>query len=95
MQMMQIHSRVGTDGVLSLSLPLGPDEADADVLVTIEPVVSPVGESWGDFLSETFGGDRQAQPIAAGARCERTDFSAAASACQGWISPPGRPLLRW
>jgi hypothetical protein len=61
METMQIHSRVGTDGILKLDLPLGPEEAGADVLVTIEPVISPVGQSWGGFLSETFGEAESAQ----------------------------------
>lgn len=55
METMQIHSRVRADGVLRLDLPLGLEEADADVLITIEPVATPVGATWGGFLSETFG----------------------------------------
>ena len=59
MESMQLHARVGSDGVLRLDVPFEPHEAGADVLVTIEPVPAPApagsGPSWGGFLSETFG----------------------------------------
>jgi hypothetical protein len=71
MQTMQLHARVGSDGVLRLSVPFEPHEAGADVQVTIEPAQSPAsnvaGPSWGGFLSETFGsGDRPPQSTAEG-----------------------------
>jgi hypothetical protein len=55
----KIQSRVGPDGVLKLSLPLGPGEANADVVVTIQrlPTVDSqqVDKPWQQFLDETFG----------------------------------------
>ena len=36
-QSLQIESRVGTDGVLTLRVPLGPSDANTDVIVTIRP----------------------------------------------------------
>jgi hypothetical protein len=66
MEPMQLHARVGSDGVLRLDVPFEPAEAGSDVLVTIEPVPlsapSGSGPSWGGFLSETFGtGDAPAE----------------------------------
>jgi hypothetical protein len=58
MEPMQLHARVASDGILHLEVPFEPQDAGADVLVTIEPVKSPApsgGTSWGGFLSETFG----------------------------------------
>ncbi len=59
MQSMQLHARVGSDGVLHLTVPFEPNEAGSDVLVTIDPVQAPAPSSqadrWGGFLSETFG----------------------------------------
>ena len=56
----QIHSRVGKDGVLTLRIPLQPSDADADVVVTVEKVASaqrpePAGASWHRFVEETYG----------------------------------------
>jgi hypothetical protein len=36
-QSLQIESRVGTDGVLTLRVPLGVADANTDVIVTIRP----------------------------------------------------------
>jgi hypothetical protein len=59
MQSMQLHARVGSDGVLRLSVPFEPSDADTDVLVTVEPVRDPTptrpGEHWGGFLADNFG----------------------------------------
>lgn len=61
MQSMQLHARVGSDGVLRLTVPFEPHEAGADVLVTIdavqEPAVPAPGQHWGGFLAENFGAD--------------------------------------
>ena len=59
MDTIQVHSRVGADGVLKLSLPLGPTDANTDVVITIQPaatssVRSPERE-WNKFLDDTFG----------------------------------------
>jgi hypothetical protein len=37
-----VHSQVGSDGVLQLTVPLGTTEAGQDVRVTIESVAKPV-----------------------------------------------------
>ncbi|MCI0360095.1 MAG: hypothetical protein L0211_16580 [Planctomycetaceae bacterium] len=66
MEPMQLHARVGGDGVLRLDVPFEPSEAGRDVLVKIEPApqTAPSGNrpSWGGFLAETFGtGDAPAE----------------------------------
>jgi len=53
-----IHSRVGADGVLELSVPIGKEESDRDVEVIIEPAQPKSGASadqdeWRQFVSET------------------------------------------
>jgi hypothetical protein len=59
MQGIQIQSRVGPDGVLHLSLPLGPDDANADVVVTVQRLPAgderPLNKPWQQFLDDTFG----------------------------------------
>ena len=71
MEPMQLHARVGSDGVLRLEVPFEPQDAGSDVLVSIEPVRKPApgsGPSWGGFLSETFGaGDAPASRPSQGA----------------------------
>ena len=55
---LQIESRVGPDGVLTLRVPLGPEEADARVRVTVEPLPAGAGPStddWHQFVEETYG----------------------------------------
>jgi hypothetical protein len=48
MSRITLSARVGADGVLHL--PLGEEEANRDVRVTIEPAGSPAGESRQDYL---------------------------------------------
>ena len=59
MDRMVLHSRVGSDGVLHISVPIGQEEADRDVQVTIDPVrVGPpvmTQEEWRDFVLKTAG----------------------------------------
>jgi hypothetical protein len=59
MNRMVLHSRVGSDGVLHISVPIGQEEADRDVQVTIDPVrVGPpvmTQEEWRDFVLRTAG----------------------------------------
>ena len=55
-----VHSRVGADGILKLTVPIGPDGAHREVEVTIEPVAPKHGtrleqENWQRFVSETAG----------------------------------------
>lgn len=58
---MTIHARarVGSDGILSLNLPLGVAEADREVVVTVQPA-PPSGagmnsEQWQEFIRSTAG----------------------------------------
>ena len=55
----QIESRVGADGVLTLRVPLGPEEADAHVRVTVEPLGpsprSGNGADWHRFVEQPYG----------------------------------------
>jgi hypothetical protein len=59
MQTVQIHSRIGADGVLKLSLPLGPQDANKDVVVTIRGIESSDSiarqQSWIEFIDATYG----------------------------------------
>jgi hypothetical protein len=52
-----VRSRVGSDGVLQLALPVGPANADREVQITVEPV-GPSGlspEEWRQRILETAG----------------------------------------
>lgn len=56
----EVQSRVGSDGVLDLHVPLGESEAGAEVVVTIRAVPSAGnGKSdpadWHRFVEETYG----------------------------------------
>jgi hypothetical protein len=59
MNRMVLHSRVGSDGVLHISVPVGSEDAGREVQVTIDPVrtVSPAmtQEEWRQFVMETAG----------------------------------------
>ena len=55
-----VHSRVGTDGVLRLNVPIGPAAADDEVEVTIETAGSKQQtvaelEEWRQFVLSTAG----------------------------------------
>jgi hypothetical protein len=62
MEPIQIRSEVGSDGVLSLQVPMGEQSARMSVVVTISPIESgrhssrpvPV-EDWHTFVAETYG----------------------------------------
>jgi hypothetical protein len=57
----ELKSRAGTDGVLSLRVPLGSEDADREVVVTVEPVDGAASapeldrEAWLRFIDETAG----------------------------------------
>jgi hypothetical protein len=61
MKAIQLESRVGDDGVLSLQVPLGPAEARSRVIVTISPFlrqsqsVDQENSDWKEFISRTYG----------------------------------------
>jgi hypothetical protein len=55
-----VHSRVGADGVLKLTVPMDALDAGREVQVTIEPADSNVSstseqEEWRQFIRETGG----------------------------------------
>lgn len=55
----RIQSRVGNDGVLSLRVPIGADEANREVTVTISPAngdgSNAVAADWHEFVRQTYG----------------------------------------
>ncbi len=55
-----LHSRVGTNGILQLAVPIGPADADREVEVTIAPAepkhrTVSEQEEWRRFVLETAG----------------------------------------
>ena len=57
MNRMSVKSRVGTDGVLQVNIPIGAAEAGRDVQITIEPDNAPskTQQEYWDFLDSTAG----------------------------------------
>jgi len=60
MNRMVVHSRIGADGVLHLCVPIGLDDADREVEVTIQAAEAKQGtaaaqEDWRRFVAETAG----------------------------------------
>lgn len=57
MNRMVVHSRVGADGILHLTVPIGKADADREVQVTIDPVGSApmTQEEWRNFVLTTAG----------------------------------------
>ena len=57
MNRMILHSRVGADGILHITVPIGKADADREVQVTIDPVrPSPMTqEEWRNFVLSTAG----------------------------------------
>jgi hypothetical protein len=61
MTRIELKSRVGPDGVLSLRVPIGAADADREVIVTVEPVNGAEAprdldrEEWLGFIDETAG----------------------------------------
>ncbi len=56
---MVIHSRIGADGVLHITVPIGKEDADREVQVTIDPApVEPprmTQQEWRAFVLSTAG----------------------------------------
>jgi hypothetical protein len=55
-----VQSRVGSDGVLRITVPIGKEDADREVQLTIDPVrVDPppsmTQQEWRDFVLKTAG----------------------------------------
>ncbi len=63
-----VKSKVSSDGILHLSLPLGIAEANTEVNVTVEPVASKnaltqaAWQSWVDSMAGTWQGDFEREP---------------------------------
>lgn len=60
MKTVQLESEVGADGILSLKIPFGTDEAQKRVLVTIQPVPAEIAgdasvAGWHAFVAQTYG----------------------------------------
>ena len=57
MNRLTLRSRVHSDGVLRLDVPIGTADADRDVQIIIEPVTSPTltPAEWEDFVRSTAG----------------------------------------
>ena len=61
MESIQLHSKVGRDGVLELRVPLGRNEADREVVVTIQSLPGngdlkrPDRPDWHTFINQTYG----------------------------------------
>jgi hypothetical protein len=57
MNRMVVQSRVGADGVLYLTVPIGKPDADREVRVTIDPVTpqAMTQEEWRNFVLSTAG----------------------------------------
>ena len=61
MSHVEITSRVGADGVLRIAVPFGPNEANREVKVTVEPAeaLTPPGEpsrdEWREFVGSMAG----------------------------------------
>lgn len=61
MDIIQLHSHIGPDGVLTIRVPVDRAEADKDVLVTIQSLTDDDKEQakdtsdWHQFVKETYG----------------------------------------
>lgn len=57
MNRMIVQSRVGADGVLQLTVPIGQDAADKEVQITIDPLThrATTQEEWRQFVLSTAG----------------------------------------
>jgi hypothetical protein len=59
MQRLVVQSRVGSDGVLHIDIPMGKEVADREVQVTIDPIqagpAAMTQEQWRQFVMETAG----------------------------------------
>ncbi len=68
MNRMVVHSKVGGDGVLHLDLPMGLQDADAEVQVTVEPftpkkAMTPAEwRAWVASMAGTWQGDFERMP---------------------------------
>jgi hypothetical protein len=61
-----VKSKVGADGVLHLNVPVGPEEANREVQVTIESRPAPMSQEewqrWVDKMAGSWQGDFERPP---------------------------------
>jgi hypothetical protein len=71
MHSIKLRSHVGSDGILQLQVPIGLRDTDLEIMVIVQPVISPVQtvssaqQGWSvDFFEKTFGSipDLERQP---------------------------------
>ena len=64
METITLHSRVGADGLLKLQVPVNLTNIDLDVVLVVQPVVSPdLEQGWPPgFFEQTYGSFRD-QPL--------------------------------
>jgi hypothetical protein len=68
MNRMVVKSKVGSDGVLHLTLPVGAEEADKEVQITVEPITpqeemtQKEWEAWVDSMAGSWQGDFERPP---------------------------------
>ncbi len=60
MTRIELKSKVGADGVLSVRVPVGAAQANREVRVTVEaddetPSGAPLSEPWTSFVTDTYG----------------------------------------
>ncbi len=61
MSIIQLNSTVGEDGVLSLRVPMGPEDANLEVVVTIRALAGDTEKpekpvlDWDQFVQSTYG----------------------------------------
>jgi hypothetical protein len=58
MTQIELKSRVGPDGVLALNVPVGTQDANREVIVTVRPSPTPpkmTRDEWLQFIKETAG----------------------------------------
>jgi hypothetical protein len=53
MEMLKVKAHVGHDGILNLSLPVGVNDVDCDVTISVRPSLN--REEWLQFINETYG----------------------------------------
>ncbi len=60
MRSLTVHARVGADGTLRLDVPIGPEDAGREVVVTVKPEPEPTEQrpaaSWPEgYFESTYG----------------------------------------
>jgi hypothetical protein len=98
MNRMVVASKVGSDGILHLNIPIGVSEADQEVRVTIEPIPKPMTQeqwrAWVQSMAGSWQGNYERPPQGDYERREPL------SSNTSWIRTPGsvgfdRTIRRW